>query len=51
MTYKVKLAKAVYQDIRFLDKKTISIIKSFHKDPKAGREDPPQGPPKDTDDG
>jgi mRNA-degrading endonuclease RelE of RelBE toxin-antitoxin system len=27
MTYKVKLAEAVYQDIRLLDKKTISIIK------------------------
>jgi mRNA-degrading endonuclease RelE of RelBE toxin-antitoxin system len=27
MTYKVKLANDVYQDIRLLDKKTISIIK------------------------
>ena len=27
MTYKVKLAEDVYQDIRLLDKKTISIIK------------------------
>jgi len=27
MTYKVKLAEAVYQDICLLDKKTISIIK------------------------
>lgn len=27
MTYKVKLAKDVYQDISLLDKKTISIIK------------------------
>ncbi len=27
MTYKVKLAQAVYQEISLLDKKTISIIK------------------------
>ncbi|MBS3777793.1 MAG: type II toxin-antitoxin system RelE/ParE family toxin [Candidatus Thermoplasmatota archaeon] len=41
MTYKVKLANDVYQDIRLLDKKTISIIKKnlrkLKDDPYPGR--------------